>query len=242
MSFVTEPVLQPSGLARALSAGLALAAAGVASGAVAGDPARGAIIWSGQCAMCHAVDPAAEARVGPHLAGLIGRPLGGVEDFAGYSGPMILAGIDGAVWDEERLRRFLDDPYAMFPDTRMGFGGLHDPVDLADLLAWLVPATQGEIGPAPGFRLPAEVLAIEGDAEYGEYLASECTTCHQRDGGADGIPSITGWPEDGFVTVMHAYRERVRPNVTMQTITARLGDEEIAALAAYFATLQRGAN
>ncbi len=207
-----------------------------------GDPARGALVWSGQCAMCHALDPQAEDRVGPHLADLIGRPLGAVEDFPGYSGPMILAGLDGAVWNERRLRAFLRDPYAMFPGTRMGFGGLHDAGDLENLMAWLIPASRGEATPQPGFRVAPEVLAIEGDLEYGEFLAAECTTCHRRDGGADGIPSITGWPEDGFVTVMHAYREKVRPNVTMQTITARLGDEEVAALAAYFATLARGEN
>lgn len=210
--------------------------------AAAADPERGAIVWSGQCAMCHAIDPAVEDRVGPHLDGLLGRPLGAVESFAGYSGPMIMAGLDGMVWDEARLRAFLRDPYDMFPDTRMGFGGLHDARDLEDLMAWLVPASRGEAAPQPGFRLAPEVLAIEGDLEYGEFLAAECTTCHRRDGGADGIPSIIGWPEDGFVTVMHAYREKVRPNVTMQTITARLGDDEIAALAAYFATFMRGAN
>lgn len=229
------------------TAAVAVAAAALAGPATAddvlrGDVARGAVVWSGQCAMCHEIGPGAEHRVGPHLSGVIGRPLGGLEDYDGYSGPLILKGIDGAVWDEALLRRFLRDPYALLPDTRMGFGGVHDPDELESLLAWLVPASLGEVAPAPGFRLPEEVLGLEGDLEYGAYLAAECTTCHRRDGGADGIPSITGWPEDGFVIVMHAYREKVRPNVTMQTITARLGDEEIAALAAYFATLERAPN
>ena len=225
----------------AVAAALALAP-GLCGARAEVDAARGAIVWSGQCAMCHALDPTAEGQVGPHLTGLMGRQLGAVEEFTGYSGPIILAGLDGAVWDEARLRAFLRDPYAMFPDTRMGFGGLQDAADLDNLIAWLIPASRGEAPPLPGFRVGPEVLAIEGDVEYGEFLAAECTTCHRRDGGADGIPSITGWPEDGFVTVMHAYREKVRPNVTMQTITARLGDEDIAALAAYFATLARGAN
>jgi cytochrome c len=66
---------------------------------------------------------------------------------------------------------------------------------------------------------------------------AECTTCHQRDGAAEGIPSITNWPEERFVVAMHAYREGLRPHQVMQTVARRLDDEEIAALAAYFATI-----
>jgi cytochrome c len=207
--------------------------------ASAADIQRGANVWSGQCAMCHDIGHGAGHGVGPHLNDILGRPLGGLEDFAGYSGPMVLEGIHGAVWDEALLRAFLRDPYVMMPDTRMLFGGLHVQEDLDNLIAWLLPASRGELPPVEGFRVSATVLALEGDFEYGEYLAAECTTCHRRDGGDDGIPAITGWPESGFVAVMHAYRARVRPNVTMQTISARLGDEEIAALAAYFASLER---
>ena len=89
----------------------------------------------------------------------------------------------------------------------------------------------------PGFSGPADVLAIEGDIAFGEYLASECTTCHQADGGADGIPSIMGWETEQFVTAMHAYKEKHRENPVMQMITGRLANDEIAALAAYFKSL-----
>ena len=82
------------------------------------------------------------------------------------------------------------------------------------------------------------ILAIAGDREYGEYLSSECTTCHKADGADDGIPSITGWPTDVFVTVMHAYKVKARPHPVMQMMAGRLSDEEIAALAAYFAELE----
>ena len=91
---------------------------------------------------------------------------------------------------------------------------------------------------APGFTVPAEVLALVGDVEYGEYLASECTTCHQADGGNDGIPGIVGWNIDDFVTAMHAYKAKHRENPVMQMITGRLANDEIAALAAYFKSLE----
>ena len=31
-------------------------------------------------------------------------------------------------------------------------------------------------------ELPAEILNIVGDPEYGEYLASDCKTCHKVEG------------------------------------------------------------
>ena len=77
-----------------------------------------------------------------------------------------------------------------------------------------------------------------GDVAFGEYLSSECVTCHQVSGKAtEGVPSIVAWPEDQFIAVMHSYRAKERDNVVMQTIAARLADDEIAALAAYFARL-----
>ena len=74
--------------------------------------------------------------------------------------------------------------------------------------------------------------------EYGEYLASECTTCHQASGNSDGIPGIVGLDIETFVTAMHAYKEKHRENPVMQMITGRLANDEIAALAAYFKSLE----
>lgn len=76
-----------------------------------------------------------------------------------------------------------------------------------------------------------------GDPEYGEFLSGQCTTCHQLSGKDAGIPSIVGWPVDSFVAVMNAYKTKERANKAMQSIAGSLGEEEIAALAAYFAGL-----
>lgn len=81
---------------------------------------------------------------------------------------------------------------------------------------------------------PASVL-VPGDIEYGAYLSGECTTCHQASGDFDGIPSITQWEEIYFMVAMHEYKMKTRENPVMQTVAGRLGDEEIASLAAYFA-------
>lgn len=79
--------------------------------------------------------------------------------------------------------------------------------------------------------------AAAGDRELGQYLSSECVTCHRISGPVtQGIPRITGWPEDQFIAVMSAYKEKQRNNPVMQTIAGRLSSEDIAALAAFFRT------
>jgi cytochrome c553 len=79
----------------------------------------------------------------------------------------------------------------------------------------------------------------KGDRAFGEYLSAECVTCHLVSGKMVGaIPPIVGWPEDQFLAVMGAYRSKDRDNNVMQTIAAKLKDDELAALAAYFGSLK----
>ena len=80
--------------------------------------------------------------------------------------------------------------------------------------------------------------AVAGDRELGQYLSSECVTCHRTSGQPmQGIPQIAGWPEDQFVAVMAAYKDKQRDNPVMQTIAGRLSEADIAALATFFAGL-----
>ncbi|MCE2483764.1 MAG: c-type cytochrome, partial [Alphaproteobacteria bacterium] len=120
--------------------------------------------------------------------------------------------------------------------------------DRAKLLAWLrgFSGARSDLPPAEPtstlaeYGLDPRLLAIEGDPEYGAYLAGECTTCHRPGGGEAGIPSITGWPHDDFVIALHAYRRGKRVHPAMQLVAGRLSDEEIAALAAHFHRAQDG--
>src|SRR5262245_54872793 len=77
-----------------------------------------------------------------------------------------------------------------------------------------------------------------GDRALGQFLSSECVTCHQLTGRFQGIPPIIGWPEDSFVEIMNEYRDKKRTNPVMQTIAGRLSANDIAALAAYFGSLK----
>ena len=77
-----------------------------------------------------------------------------------------------------------------------------------------------------------------GDRELGEYLSSMCVACHQLSGKVSGgIPAIIAWPDDQFVAVIQSYKDGTRDNETMRTISHRLSQEEIEALAAYFGSL-----
>jgi cytochrome c553 len=70
--------------------------------------------------------------------------------------------------------------------------------------------------------------------DYGEYLSSECATCHQLSGKSAGIPSITGWPVDNFITALESYKNGLQENAAMLSVAKRLSDEDIKALAVFF--------
>lgn len=90
-----------------------------------------------------------------------------------------------------------------------------------------------------GLTLLWSGAAFGGDVEYGEYLSAECVTCHEAGAQTtDQIPSIEGWDEASFVAVMKAIRAKEYDSKVMETIAASLDDEQIDALAAYYATLK----
>jgi cytochrome c len=150
---------------------------------------------------------------------------------------------EGLVWDEDMLRAFLAAPSVFLPRTRMAYRGVRREEDLSELLVYLATLTpETNLGTAhlePGDPAVApDILAIEGNVEYGQYLSSTCVTCHQASGDSSGIPPIINWPANAFVTVLHAYKNKNRANAVMQQITSALGNEEIAALAAYYESIQ----
>ncbi|MBI5131321.1 MAG: sulfide dehydrogenase [Rhodopseudomonas palustris] len=102
-------------------------------------------------------------------------------------------------------------------------------------------------GVRAGLRAAVAVAALclaagpgaAGDRELGEYLSSECVTCHQLSGRFDGIPSIVGRAESELIEALTEYRGKIRDNQVMRAIAAKFNDEEIAALASYFGSLEQ---
>jgi cytochrome c len=108
--------------------GLALAALGSTAGA-AGDPRAGEAIYE-RCAACHSLT---HDRAGPRHCGVLGRRAGSVAGFD-YSEAMKRSKL---VWTAATLDRFLASPAAAVPGTSMGYDGVKDPKERADLLAYL---------------------------------------------------------------------------------------------------------
>jgi cytochrome c len=100
-----------------------------AKAALAADAAHGKAVFQ-TCAACHSDKPDA---IGPTLHGVFGRKSGSVEDFR-YSNAMMRAGL---TWDEADLRAYIKDPQAKVLGNRMPFGGLSDPKDIDDVIAYL---------------------------------------------------------------------------------------------------------
>lgn len=222
--------------------GLAVAGATPAAAEAIGDAERGAELFNRQCKACHQIGPEAIHRVGPRLNGVFGRKAGALEDFK-YSRPMKKMGEEGLTWTLDTMDAYVKNPKSLVPGTRMNYRGLADDQARGALIAYLrewsdrpqnIPEAVPTARPTDHNLDPA-ILALKGDPEYGEYLSSECLTCHKADGGDDGIPSITGWPEEDFVVAMHAYKQKLRPHPVMQMMAGRLNNDEIAALAAWFA-------
>jgi cytochrome c len=96
---------------------------------------RGEQVYT-RCAACHAIDA---NRTGPQHCGLFGRRAGSAPGFDGYSAALRKSKI---VWNERTLDNFIRSPFDAVPGTAMGYAGVKDDAERADLIAWLRVATQ----------------------------------------------------------------------------------------------------
>jgi cytochrome c len=100
-----------------------------ASSAAAADAEHGKTLFQ-TCAACHTDRPDA---LGPSLKGVVGRKSAALEDFR-YSNPMKRANL---LWDDDNLRAYISDPQAKVKGNRMPYGGVTDPKDVEDIVAYL---------------------------------------------------------------------------------------------------------
>ncbi len=103
-----------------------------------GDSANGQRVFA-QCRACHSLTDG-QNRVGPHLAGLLGREAGTVE---GYSYSAAMKG-SGVIWDADSLDSHLARPKDFIPGNKMGLvfpRGVPDAQEREDLIAYLIEAT-----------------------------------------------------------------------------------------------------
>ena len=118
----------------ALLAWLALLAP---ASAMAADTAAGQAIFA-RCKICHSIQAGAPNTVGPNLHSVFGRKAGSLPNFA-YSAGMKESGV---VWDDETLRKYLQNPKDFIPGNKMAFPGIKDENDVSNLLAYLHQAAE----------------------------------------------------------------------------------------------------
>jgi len=85
-----------------------------------------------RCRACHMLEDGSNG-VGPHLYNVVGRNIDAVEGYD-YSGALEQV---AEVWTPENLYGFLENPRVWAPGNKMGFAGLSDSEDRADLIAYL---------------------------------------------------------------------------------------------------------
>lgn len=109
-----------------------VATCAIATPALAQDAKAGANVFK-RCAVCHATTAGAPPKMGPTLAGVVGRRAGSVPKYS-YSKAMSASKF---TWDAPHLDQFLTKPQQTVKGTKMMFVGLPKPKDRQDLIAYL---------------------------------------------------------------------------------------------------------
>jgi cytochrome c len=142
--------------------------AALAQEAMVGDAAAGEEHFNRQCIACHVVQNEAgevlagrNAKVGPNLYGVAGRPPGSYPEFD-YSELMEAYGATGVVWEEANFVPYVQDPTGFLREatgedgrSKMAYQ-VRDEQAAYDLWAFLSTFS------------PADAAATEGDAAAGD--------------------------------------------------------------------------
>jgi cytochrome c len=130
------------------------------------DPVAGEAVHK-KCTACHTTEKGGPNKVGPNLWDIVNRPVASHEGFA-YSTPMKEFSQGGSVvWDYDHLDKFLTSPKGLVKGTAMGFAGVKNPTERANLIAYLRTLAGT---PAP---LPEAPAADPAAAPAGEAPAAE---------------------------------------------------------------------
>ena len=87
-----------------------------------------------------------------------------------------------------------------------------------------------------GFAVAAQAA---GDAQAGKAKAGACAGCHGANGeGVKPNPALAGKAEGEIVQALTEYKSGKRANPIMKTFAGQLSDQDMANVAAYYASLK----
>lgn len=95
--------------------------------------AAGARLFT-RCSACHSVGQGAPDLGGPNLHGVIGAEIGQNRPRFAYTAALQKV---GGRWTRARMDAWLTNPQRFAPGTAMAYPGLVDPLDRADVIAYL---------------------------------------------------------------------------------------------------------
>ena len=81
-----------------------------------------------------------------------------------------------------------------------------------------------------------------GDPVAGEAVAGRCQACHGSDGNSPSplFPHLAGQYEDYLLKTLEDYRSGAREDPVMRSFAEQLSEEEMADVAAFYATQESG--
>ncbi|HEU0097924.1 MAG TPA: cytochrome c family protein [Allosphingosinicella sp.] len=161
------------------------------------DPGKGEQAFK-KCTTCHTINKGGPNGQGPNLWGVLGSPIG--KHAPGFAYSAALAG-KGGTWDWENMNHWVKEPKAFAPGTKMGFAGMSNAQERANLIAFLntqrdspLPLPTPQAAPAAN---PAKAAAEKadqpaaGDKAETEPVMNEQQATPNRVGG-EGAPSVAG--------------------------------------------------
>jgi cytochrome c len=89
-------------------------------------------VFNDNCITCHSTEAGVE-KVGPSLAGVVGRPSGSLKDYP-YSDAMAHAGL---TWTKLMLDKYITSPQATVKGIKMSFDGLKNAKERSLLIDYL---------------------------------------------------------------------------------------------------------
>jgi len=147
------------------------------------DATKGEGIAQKKCTSCHSFESGGADKVGPNLNGIMGAKIAHKDGFA-YSDAVKN---HGGTWGYEEMNHWLHGPAKYIKGNKMGFAGLKNDQERADVIMYLKSISPS----APGLPAPKPAAAPEAGKEAASPAVSDATpakaghTDNQKDTSAE---------------------------------------------------------